>query len=65
MTTTDDAIYEEWIAYPRRREYVLLSKHDEWARNQGWWVSGWRGTNPPLHRRNLARPDEEEPLDAA
>lgn len=56
-----DVMYEEWIAYPDRRDYVPVDKHGDMAGHQGWWVSGWRGTQPPLARRNLTPPAEEPP----
>lgn len=60
MTTTKP-LYEEWIGYPDRRDYVPLDKHDTMSCRQGWWASGWRGEHPPLYRRNLTTPAEEPP----
>lgn len=64
LKSDDDAIYEEWIAHPDRREYAPLKDHDKWVSKKGWWASGWRGNRlDALRLRNTARAATQETAD--
>jgi hypothetical protein len=44
MTTDDDDVYEQWVAYPDKRAYVHKDDHWSYANRGGWWVTDWLGT---------------------
>jgi hypothetical protein len=43
-----EGIYEEWVAYPDKRERKPFKEHASMASRQGWWPSGWRGVGPEM-----------------
>jgi len=37
-------MYEEWIAHPDYHAYVHAGDHWVYAKNAGWWMTTWRGS---------------------
>jgi hypothetical protein len=41
-------VYEQWVAYPDKRELALYRDHASMANRKGWFVSGWRGLSDQM-----------------
>ena len=48
-------VYEEWIAHPDKRAFILVAEHSKYANNPGWWTSGWQGDEVQVGHRIAAR----------
>lgn len=44
----DDDLYEEWITYPDKHDFVLHKDEATYAYKPGWHRSGWIGTAEDL-----------------
>jgi len=45
-----DDVYEEWVAHPDKRAFVLHREQAKYVNQSGWWRSGWTGTEEQVAR---------------
>lgn len=51
-----DDLYEEWIAHPDKRDFVLHKEQSTYAYKQGWFRSGWTGSAEDVVRLQRKAP---------